>query len=707
MEGMTESELVAFLGQQIHAAMNGDGSELSATRQKNLDYYLGEPLGNEREGYSSYRTREVLETVEWALPSLVRVFAGADNVALFRPVGPEDEQQAEQETDFVNDALNRQDDYFLQMFSWLKSALIDPVAYARAVIDERTEVVTESYSGLTPVELALLVDDPDVEITEQDSTVVETGDPVMPVVETFDVTVRRTIKHNDLRFEAIPGEEALVGSDCNSLNLDEASFVGHRTKKTYTWLVQAGYDRDLLDEVSPDGDMNYAGEWANRLYTADETWADNSDDSMRTYWVNDCSVMVDFDGDGIAERRHIVMIGDKIHVNEPDDYQPWVCISSVPMPHRHVGLCLADIVRDLELLKTTLYRQLLDNAYRVNRARTLVGLGALTTDGKTMEALLNPLSEYIPVEDVNQVLTPPTTSFVNELLPVIQSLTDAQQTRTGIAPNLSLDPKVIQQSTMGAFSGALQQASQRIELIARIIAETGYKWLIKKSHRLLKTHSQRPIVMKRAGQWVESNPGDWRDRHNVEVNLGSTLNNKEVEFTLLQGLLAMQKEALGLGLATPSTIYNTLDDLVTTTGRKSADRYFVRPDPNNPPQPPQDPALEVAKAQAQAMQMDAQSKIMRAQIEGQKAQLEAQKAQLEAERSAFEAQQSAAKAQHEAMLARMQAEADVINTSADTELKKAQTAKYLSEVRGNEIENDAAESGVTGFLEELGNVQVA
>jgi len=711
-EAMGEQELVGFLADRIKAAMNADGGDLSSNRRENLDYYLGEPFGNERKGYSAYRSREVLETVEWALPSLLRVFTSGDNVAAFEPVGMEDEQQAEQETEAVNAALSKDDGFFIQIHNWFKSALIEPVAYARIWMDQTESVKSEQYEGLTPAELAMLMDDEYVEITEQAEAI--TIDPMGVPSIAYDVKVKRTCKEAKLRFEAMPGEETLVDADCTTLNLDDCVFVAHRTKKTYSWLVQNGYDRKKLDDISPDSGGDWDSERNNRLWTEDETWADDADDkSLRTYWVHDCSCLVDYDGDGVAERRRVLLIGDKPFVNDEYDYQPIIALSSVPMPHRHPGLSLADLVKDLEKLKSTLMRQLLDNVYRQNRPRTFVGISALTDDGKTMSALLDPLAEFIPVEDHAQIRTDQATSYLGEILPVIQYVTDAQQTRTGIAPNLSLDPKVIQQSTMGAFSGALEQASQRIEMIARVFAETGFKWLVKKAHRLLKEHSQRPIMLRRKGQWMEVDPSDWRDRDNVSVNVGLGFNDKSKDIQLFTTILGLQQQAMAIGLATPDTIYNTLDDLVAAAGRKQSERYFVRANPNPPPQQPP-PELLIAQAQAEAMKTDAQSKVMRAQIEGQKAQFESQKAQYEAQLSARDAEIKAQQAQLDAQVKINESQAKIAeiqagigNKQADTRLKEAQRIKVLEEARALDIESDATETGVTDILKGIGDAEVS
>lgn len=703
---MDDRELVTLLAGKVDQALNDEDGELSASRQEALDYYLGEEYGNEREGYSQYRSREVLETVEWCLPALLRVFTAGDRVVEFDPVGLEDEPQAEQETDAVLHSLMSGGEYFMTVYTWMKSALLEPVAYLKVWMDEEVKVVGEEYRGLTPAELAALDGDEELEFLEQSQYDVMDQVSGQPITLT-DLKARRTCKYPKLKVEPIPGEETLIDAGHNKLCLDDCEFICHRTKRTYSWLVKAGYDRDKLDTISPESGREWGGEKVNRLFTTDESWDrddSESDESLRTYWVHECSVLVDFDGDGVAERRRVVMIGDEIFENEEHDYVPIVPLCAIPMPHRHPGLAEADLVKDLQLLKSTLIRQLLDNIYRVNRPKRRVGVNALTDDGRTITSLLDPLAEYIPCEDPAAIMDDQQTSFISELMPAIQFVTDAQQTRTGIAPNLSLDPAVLQKTTMGAFQGALEQASQRIELLARIFAESGFKWLAMKVHRLLKEHSQRPIMLKKRGQWIEVNPADWRDRTNVSVSVGLGFNNQTKDMVASQTLLAAQMQLMPMGVVTPQNLLQSAQDLVQATGKKGPERYFSPPPPPQPPAP--DPNMVIAQAQAQAMQVDAQSKMMRAQIEGQKAQFDMQRAQIESQLSAREQDLKAREAELKLQLAQLEGQiklaesrANVENTIADSGLKEAQRIKTLAEAKEAQLDADALESGVLDFLD--------
>lgn len=636
-KAMTEAEIAAFLTSKILRAMNDEGGDLSQNRQDSLNYYLGKPYGNERDGYSSYVTREVLEAIEWAKPAILRVFTAGDKVVQFDPVNPQDEATADLETDTVNHLLLKQNNGFETIYEWVTDALMYPNGYVKLWVDESEEVTTETYEGIGEFELAMLLDDDAIEVLEQDSTttMIDTPEGQVPV-ETFTVKIRRTDTKPRLNFMAAEPEQVLIDDDLTGLDLDEADFVCHRVQRTYTWLVNNGYDRDKLDNVGGDED---GGEWnderVNRLFYEDENpdSGDDDDPSMRQYWVHECYVRIDADGDGLAELRKIVLIGQTIFENEEIDYQPFVALASVIMSHKHTGMSLADMVKDIQLISSTLHRQLLDNTYKMNIRRKYVGEAALLDDGSTLDALLDTTSEIIPCRDpaaLNEEVVQP---IINDLLPVIQGMTDQAQVRTGISPNLSLDPAVLQQSTMGAFSAALEQASQRVELITRVFAETGFKRLMRKAHQLCRMYMDHNLQFKLGDQWVDVNPSDWRDRTTVTVNVGLGFNDKATKIQLLASLLEYQKEALGIGMATPQNIYNTMREMVEASGLGDVGKYFTDPATVPPQEPQPDPQMELVKAQMQ--------------IEQGKLQQQAQKQQLDAEKARIDLQERAMKMQQE------------------------------------------------------------
>ena len=136
MAEMTDSEIVSLIGNKVYQSLNYEDGDLSQIRVENFNYYMGKPYDNERAGHSQVVTREVAETIEWTLPSVLRVFTSGDKPVAFNPVGAEDEAQADQETDMVNHALTKENGGFLEMYAWFKDCLMNPNGYIKCWVEE-------------------------------------------------------------------------------------------------------------------------------------------------------------------------------------------------------------------------------------------------------------------------------------------------------------------------------------------------------------------------------------------------------------------------------------------------------------------------------------------------------------------------------------------------------------------------------------------
>ncbi len=648
---MTDRELVGFLGQKIQAAMNRDDGDLSEQRKRIMERYRGEPYGDERKGFSKFRTREVLETVEWVLPAILKVFLSSERVVEFTPSGEGDIEQARLETDAVNYKLRQANGgkSFMSFYSIFKECLLSPTAYGKVYVEERVRRYIEYHNNVNEFGVAGFDDDPSVKILEQ-----EEGEPeqlevngAVQFFETMNLKVRRTVEESEFCFTSVPGEEALIDPGCLSLDIDEGDFSAHRVQKSYTDLRDMGVSDKILQSAGNSDNYDWGDERVARLFYADEDPEGEEaidDPSMRMYWTHECTVKVDFDGDGLAEERSVLLIGHEIAKNEETDFQPMIGLSSIPMPHKHNGIAIAEIVEDLQQLHTVLTRQMLDNIYAQNVRKKFFNVRALTDDGSTLQAMLNREAEYVPVNGEPQAAIYPdiSPSMIGDLLPVLQHFNDRQQNRSGIAPQLAMDPAVLQQATMGAFMGALEQASQRVEMLIRIIAETFMRPLMQKTRQLMRKYPET-FEMPRRGQWQKVDPSQWSDRDKVNVNVGLGYNSPAQLVTMLVQVLGMQKEAIAAGLANPQKIFNTLERLTEASNIGDVSTFFVDPQSAEyqPPQPPPPDPLMVA--QADALKADGQSKIMTAQskaaaeqaklkldaqAQGQRAQLEARKQRL-------------------------------------------------------------------------------
>lgn len=609
-EPLDDKFIIRRIQNHVDNAINGEDGDVTNVRQNSYDRYMGMEYGNEREGYSRFTTREVLNAVEWALPALMRLFTGGVRPVSFKPVNAADVDQAKHETEVVSHWFYEGPEAgFLVIYSWIKDILLYPNGYV-TVSPTEAEVSESEHHEMMPRVMLAMLEDEGAEVSI-DAEYEDNPDVV-------DAIVTQKKLEKGIAVRPMPPDHMLIEHGWNQLNLDGCPFVCIREQKTYSDLRKDGYTADQLEDLGPQDDSEtWNDEAVTRHFYEDES-PDNDNEGAydiqadETYWVHECYMHIDVDQDGISEPRKIVMVGCKILENEPCEFMPAVACTALPQTHKHIGMSIAEIVTDLQLLLTTLTRQLLDNIYKNNTSRKFIAQAAILTDNSTMDALLDGTSEVIPVRgNPNDAVMPEvTTPLVAEIGQVIEQVKDMVPARTGVAPDLTLDPSVLEKSTMGAFVGALDQASQRLELLARVVAECGLKPLFLKMHQALREHHNEATELEIAGQWVQVDPSKWKRRSIMNVNVGLGFNNKQMMLTLLESLLKLQKEVMPHGLTDPKLVYNTLSALIEQANLGDASTYFL--DPKQPgwkaPPPQKDPAMIMAEAQAKALEAEAKRK---------------------------------------------------------------------------------------------------
>jgi hypothetical protein len=191
----------------------------------------------------------------------------------------------------------------------------------------------------------------------------------------------------------------------------------------------------------------------------------------------------------------------------------------------------------------------------------------------------------------------------------------------------------------------MQQAGAgKIELMARIFAETGVKSLFKGILHLLCKYQDKPRLVRMRGEFVEFDPRTWANQYDVAINVGLGAGNRQEQMAMLSMIVAKQEQLIGMygpanPYVSPAQYRNTLGRMVETAGFKDSAEFYKAITPeqdqmlsNPPPQqqqmPPEVQAL-MAKTQAeiQANQAKAQADI---QLQQQQMQIDMEMAQQKA-----------------------------------------------------------------------------
>jgi hypothetical protein len=167
---MTEADLKALVDAELAQALGIESSKLSEQRRKAIAYYYAEPEGDlappEIVGRSKVVSPDVRNTIESMLPQLVAKFVGGDKVVQFEPTKPGDEAKADSATKYLNHLFFKKNNGHTITVDWSKDGLLQKRGVLKCWWDTRHEEKREEYVGMTRIELAKLLEDPEIELID-------------------------------------------------------------------------------------------------------------------------------------------------------------------------------------------------------------------------------------------------------------------------------------------------------------------------------------------------------------------------------------------------------------------------------------------------------------------------------------------------------------------------------------------------------------
>ena len=681
---MDINKLKSIIESEIDDSIGYVETDTVAERQEALEYYLREPYGNEVEGKSQIVTGEVAEVVDGALPQLIRVFTSTDGVVEFQPTNNGDEPFAQQATEYCNWVFYRQNDGFLILHNWFKDALLQKTGIVKAYWDEKVDVTKEKYEGLSDDDLMMLMQDDELEVVGQETeeeieeiTDPMTGQVFQNIKREHKVKVKRTKKEGKVVVENVPPEEFLISKRARTIQ--DSPFVAHRRMMTRSELVAMGFKKDVVDslesgdtlEFSPDRIARYSrGEQPNSMGSQDQ--------SMEVVEVYECYIKVDYNDDGIAELRRVVYASNEVLEDEECDYIPFHSLCPIPIPHKFYGQSLADRALDLQLIKSTVLRQMLDNLYLTNNYR----VGAVEGQVNLDDLLTSTAGGVVRLKNPNALVPLTVASTTQGSFPMLEYLDGVQARRTGVSDSQNgIDPNVLQNVTAAAVSAMSQASAGKLELIARIFAETGVKSLFKGILTLLCKYEDKEKLVRLNGKYVAFNPREWSTQYNVSINVGLGTGTRQEQLTTMQMILQKQEEIIQTyGLSNPLVnlmqYRNTLAKFVNMAGFKDATQFMneITPEQNEQLSQPQ-PEKPDANVQATELlvQVEREKAQLRAQTESAKLDLEREQMQLENARKALELQQQELKQNTELALKQLKIETDAANQAEKTRGEQTKT----------------------------------
>jgi hypothetical protein len=650
---MQVKELSAIVEQELRASIGYIGGETSEDRRTAMEYYEGKPFGNEQDDRSQFVSTDVQDVIESMMPDLMELFASGDQLVRFKPTSEEDEDFAAQATDYINYIWMEDNDGYEIIHDWVKDALLQKNGIIKQYWDKSDHKTSEILEGINSLQLQELRDDEEIEVIE----LTEVGAAAENILQfapdglIYDIKLIRTEERGRLKIMGVPPEEFLISR--RTTGLGDASFTCHKVKKTVTDLLEMGFKKEEIDDLPSHDSQDFNEERVARFSNDDEwpDWENHLDETMREIWLYECYVKLDYDGDGIAEMNQVFAAGTGfIVLSHPDtgdpatpvDDHPFDYMTPIKMPHKFFGRSMADLTMDIQLIKSVIERNILDNAYLINNSRAIVNDridlddylnndigGAISAEGSG------------PVGDsIQQLVTAPLGPAMFSLL---EYMDQSKEERTGINRlSQGLDANAVNDTAKGL--GMLMGRSQRkLLFIARTMAEIGFKKAFKKSLKLIVTHQDRSRVIRLRNKWVPMDPRHWNSDMDTSVEVALGAGTKQDQLGMLGGLLGLQEKIIGAQggmegpLVTWEEVHNAASRLTNASGFKNAKMFFRDPE-GVQVQPRPNPEMEKLKAQMELdkAKLQSQNQIEQAKIQGQQ-----QIAQSQQELKKFEVQTSA------------------------------------------------------------------
>jgi hypothetical protein len=695
MPKMPTSELKAMLtAEKMDALAAMRASKLSAERAHAMDYYNGDMSRDmpAQDGRSRAVSTDVADTIDGLMPSLMEIFAGSDDVVRFEAFGPQDVAAAEQETDYVNHVFMQQNPGFLILYSFIKDALLSKVGIVKVWWEEREEENRETYLDQPDDAFALLVANPDIEIVahsahpdpgyrpaamsleppaggavaqpDQGAGDVPPAAPAPvgpagleddegPVPMLHDVTVVTCKTVAQARVEGVPPEEFGISRFARSLK--DCGYCFHEVIKREEDLIADGYDRDEIKAIPTYSMLTNPEELARD--TVDEHLSAGGDEGVnevnRQIKITEHYVRMDYEGNNKPALYRVTTGGDQGEVltrdGEPEivrvDMPPFAAMTPVIVTHRFFGRSIADLVMDIQRIKTALLRSILDNAYLAVNPRVEVS-EAHATETTLDDLLVSRPGGIVRTKMPGGVNWQTVPAIAGEIFPVLEYADATREWRTGVNRQAQgLDANALQNTSATAAMQVYNAAQARMKLIARIFAETGIRDLFSLLHAVIRKNGSQAATVRLRNQWVTVDPRDWKERNDLTINVGLGTGGKSERLAHVMAVINLQKEALAGGLTnlvTVQNLYNSAAEVVKLVDLKNVDQFFTDPKTQPAPQPRPDPKLMQIQTQAQ---LDAQQAQGQLTMQDRKAEREAALAQ-----QRFELDKQMALLQHELAL---------------------------------------------------------
>jgi hypothetical protein len=542
-----------------------------------FDYYFGVNYMTDVDGRSKIYTSDLRNTIEWVMPSLMKIFAGGDDVCSLQPRNQEKAKQVENHNELINYQLKTKNKWFEILNSWFRDALLLKRGAVKYQWFEETEIDDDDdFFNATQEDLIKYASDPNITkvIIEKEN---EDG--------TLNGYIEKAVGDEFPLVEAVPSEE--YGFPVDTREIDSCSFFYHRCKYDQ-WDFTRRFGKPAFEKVKELRD--------SFLDITD----DLSVDQERFVDINGVAIKFFYD---INENKWLVY---ECYYRNPDNGKAWIraicgnnlledkknkykkppfeLITPIKLAHRIIGVSLFDILKDLQKIRTSLLRQMLDNVYFNNNGRTL--LDPTRVNFETFLKSNRPGGVVLTLDgtpaDEKCLFPIPTPQLQPWAFEVFELMNKEDDYATGVPRSFQgVNPNIINK-TMRGQNQQIQQAQQRIEMMARLFAEMGIAPLVKDIVDMNSRFLKKETALKVVNDWITVAPEDTVAKADIIINVGLGTGNKDIVIGQMQQLIGLylKLQSSGFNVAGSEQVHNAMKELVKAMGYRNVDDFVSNPKAN-------------------------------------------------------------------------------------------------------------------------------
>ncbi|WP_196595307.1 hypothetical protein [Pectinatus frisingensis] len=536
---------------------------------------------------------DVQDTIESTMPALMKTFFGSTDVVTIQGAdgSDNDDSRAQKMQQLINYQLEK-NRFFMTFYQWAKDALITNLGIVKVDWDreykQQQQQITldaESYEQFA------------MQAQEQKWKIINISDN--PNVGGFDVIYEAPVLSvNQPRVMNVLASEFRYSPD--AIDLESADFIAHRK------IVSLDYLRKQQENGMYDHVDDLTEKATTPVYTVldkqnnedIDDQPNTSDSGRRKVELYECYANINMsdDEDGELTPMIITVSNGVILRMEENTYQrnPFFVLSPRTDPHKiwpESGF--VDLIAQLQHSKTAIIRQMIYNMAQGNDSKMAIDLSKLVDINDITEN-----AQFIRVNGaVSEALQPiPTAPLQSWTFNMLEYLDTQKENRTGITKyNQGLDSNSLNKTATG-INIITQQANQRLELIARIFAETGmydmFRFLIKMNQLFINEET----VIRLTNGPMQIDPSDLEGDFDLVVNAGMGAGAKQTNLQNLQMLQGIITQLASVGMAGPQQFYNVTKRTIEEIGYKNVDDFVISPDKMQPTQPKQPEASESVRA---------------------------------------------------------------------------------------------------------------